>query len=189
MKFRAGQVWKNVLGEEWTISSVVNDIDNPFPVYALNSQQATRTFTEDGHVFFNEGADYLDLVELVKEPEPEGPIPGKFYKRAGNGEKVKFLMKAQYWLYETENGGIFRYEQAPTLAPWEDSLPAVEIKRWAVIFAKDTKEGKRGESLSIHTNVNRAHTFLNKLGEDIFDYEIVELTGTLPERKQTTNKD
>jgi hypothetical protein len=133
-------------------------------------------------------------LELV-QPEEQEPVPGRFYRTVG-GDKAFYIGvdKHKNHLYEID-GEYRKYLDSTTscsasrfdiVGEWVEEvvLPAIEIKRWAVIFAKDTDEGKRGEFLSIHTNVNSAQTFLDKLGTDKINFEIVEFTGTLPERKQ-----
>lgn len=136
-------------------------------------------------------------LELAQPEAAKEPLPGRLY-RTRVGRKVLCVGKSiESWVYEevlTET--LLRYDlpfkyvdgisisDRDIVGEWteETKLPAVEIKRWAVIFAKDTDEGKRGESFSIHTNIKSAQTFLDKLGVGKVNFEIVELTGMLPER-------
>lgn len=186
MKFKVGDRVKyfsdSVLGEVKEVNPTSN-----FP-FIVN--------WEDGSYGSYSNTARLELIQ----PEPQEPLPGKFY-RTRDGDKVFYVGKSKndYFIYQEADGEYEEYAHPfkylfdaddtscmDIVGEWteETKLPSLEIKRWAVVFAKDAKEGKRGESLSIHTNVNSAHIFLNKLGEDMFDCEIVELTGTLPERKQ-----
>lgn len=186
MKFKVGdrvKFWRRYVG---TITYIERNVLGKM-IYRLDGKELNGVIASE-----------YDL-ELV-QPEAQEPVPGRFY-RTNNGDKIFYVGKSKndYFIYQRSDGEYEEYAHPfkylfddddksymDIVGEWVDevTLPAVEIKRWAVVFAKDTKEGKRGESLSIHTNVNSAHIFLNKLGEDMFDCEIVELTGTLPERKQ-----
>lgn len=171
MKFKVGDRVKYVNGNggEYfgSVISVHESLTNPYGVRLDNG------YTE----FYSD----TDLLELI-QPEVQEPVPGKFYKRAGNGEKLKFLMKAKYWLYEAEDGHILKYNPPPTLEPWVDEvvLPAVEIKRWAIVCVEDGITYGRGKVIAEFDTKTRAESY-GATGEYL---EIVELTGTLPERKQ-----
>jgi hypothetical protein len=145
-------------------------------------------------------------IELV-QPEvslpdvAKGPIPGKYYRTRSN-YKLKFIAKASScYLYEHEDAydgfniyefdGPYRYTSAyenvnDIVGEWVDevTLPEVLIKRWAVVLSKDNDKGySRGNIYEICDSAEDAETCL--INWDDSGHEIVELTGTLPERKVT----
>jgi hypothetical protein len=149
-----------------------------------------------------------DSKETVSKLPPE-PVPGHYY-RTREGNKLMFVGKTlkNKYLYDSKKDGLWVFDTRTTVnkdspfrcdivGEWVDSpesqvLPAMEIKRWAVVQVMDkrveygyagghTDEGfddiKRGPVLKINSDINYLKRNL-KDGE-----EIVELTGTLPARE------
>jgi hypothetical protein len=146
---------------------------------------------------------HFEDLELVKDTEetvsnklPPEPIPGQYYRNQFD-EKVLYTGKDKdgFYIYQDDVGNFDPYDlpyfynkddiDEDIIAPWTEPLPAVEIKRWAVIYTKDMDSGKRGESLSVHTSLNRARTFLERYPEEKDNFEIVELVGILPAKEIT----
>ena len=132
-------------------------------------------------------------------PAQKEPIPGKFYRTRG-GDKTLYVGKNRYGLsiYENSSGEYMHY-RTPTqyyvsviniddiVGEWVDEvvLPAVEIKRWSLICNEDYKHWKRGEFRFADNSIQEIEKVLNVYveKEERKYWEIVELTGTLPERK------
>jgi hypothetical protein len=111
-------------------------------------------------------------------------------------------MKAtRYYLYEdVMTDAVLPYSTAYTvgfndsserdiIAPWTDPLPAVEIKRWAIVAKMDVTDNdgdllKRGEHIFGYDSEVDAINHLKDWSNRDW-YEIVELTGTLPAREAT----
>ena len=140
----------------------------------------------------------LELVqpEAAKEPDPKGPIPGKYYRTKG-GDKAFYIGidVHKFHLYEID-GEYYRYldlitscddSQFNIIGEWteETKLPSLEIKRWSLICNEDYKHWKRGEFRFADNSVQEIEKVLNVYveKEERKYWEIVELTGTLPERK------
>ena len=138
--------------------------------------------------------DELELVEAAKEPAQKEPIPGKFYRTRG-GLKLLYVGMGNLdkFVYQ-EEGGYFKNYVLPfnyfddcsesagdIVGEWteETKLPAVEIKRWAVVN-KDGSDVFAG----LFRSKTKADVMLSTLDKSE-QYEIVELIGTLPERKLT----
>ena len=154
--------------------------------------------------------EYLELIQekdplfqgawlrIPKFPYPlKEPVPGKFYK-------TRFGLKLLYvgmgnldrFVYQEEDGYVKQYvlpfhyfddrsESAlDIVGEWmeETKLPSLEIKRWVVVLDNNFKEIKRGEVIGSYSSYDNAKTAIGWKNEDA-TYEIVELTGTLPERK------
>ena len=130
----------------------------------------------------------LELIQPEATSLPPDPIPGNYY-RTRDGDKIHFVgqTKRGVYLYDDIDGDIREYarpfqywtddsDNYDIVAPWTDEavLPAVEIKRWAVISRKDSF------ILKYYTSLVEAKVGLSGLKGD---YEIVELVGVLPERK------
>jgi hypothetical protein len=129
---------------------------------------------------------------------PPKPVPGQFY-RTINNSKVEFICKVGHdWVYKNNNRAIaynqpyafFNHGSHPhfdIIAPWTDPLPAMEIKRWAIVAKIDLEDDdgvlmKRGEYIYGYDSEDAANKNLRAWSNSAW-YEIVELTGTLPARE------
>lgn len=187
MKFKVGDRVKHRLnGNSGMVEVVISEENYPITVYWDN--RVAGLYKEDE----------LELIQ----PKPQEPVPGKFY-RTVNGQKLKYITEtARYYLYEeTNTQELFKYNTPfvyntngdadwGIVGEWVDevTLPAVKIKQWAVVYSKfvpDIVSRNRGEIFTIFTSPEG-----HKAAADILlqypniPLEIVELTGTLPERKQ-----
>jgi hypothetical protein len=132
--------------------------------------------------------DEVPVRNAVTNLPPE-PIPGQLY-RTQHGKKVLYVGKAtERWIYQMVPGDILTYDKPymynPTsceydiIAPWVEPLPAMEIKRWAVVVS--TQWGQKGRGFVLRTTGDKesAKETQKTYHVDV-DTEIVELTGTLP---------
>jgi hypothetical protein len=202
-KFKVGQVWLSRCDAEWEIVSV-NITKAPYPVMARKKKSGSlATFTANGYLYEQEFESVCDLITLIKDTEetvskltPE-PIPGHYY-RTRDGEKILYIGRdlGKHYLYQRMdlNYSLFSrpfncfYESAgeqpnDIVAPWTDPLPAIEIKRWALVRRKGEFEDEvRGTFILSLDSKEEAESVLNSR-LDAENYEIVELTGTLPARE------
>jgi hypothetical protein len=143
-------------------------------------------------------AEELELIQ----PEVQEPVPGKFY-RTREGNKLMFVGKTlkNKYLYDSKKDGLWVFDTRTTVnkdspfrcdivGEWVDSpesqvLPAMEIKRWSLICNKDYGRWKRGEFRFADNSIQEIEKVLNVYveKEERKYWEIVELVGTLPERK------
>ncbi len=124
---------------------------------------------------------------------PPEPIPGQYYKNR-DGIKVLYIGKGRHnvYYYENQSGDIALPFERPyhyhkncnhnydIVAPWteptvRETLPAIEIKRWAVVE-------KDGEVISIHGCPGYALSRIPEHERFVTKF-VVELTGTLPARE------
>lgn len=135
----------------------------------------------------------------VQEPVVEGPIPGKFYRTRG-GDKVFYIGKDNYGycIYQGINGEYLRYQTAylyydkttdinDVVGKWVDTslsqvLPAMEVKSWGLVVTTEWAHRPRG---FVYSAANDTTCFYQVYAKEIKEgvFKIVELTGTLPERK------
>jgi len=130
--------------------------------------------------------------DFVPSKLPPEPVPGQYYRTKG-GDKFKFLAKGiRLWIYEDKDGYIALFKSTAynfismsstndIIAPWTDPLPAVEIKRWAVVL--DTRSQYRGAVDRTFESLEEATRQLNGYYKDKPYYTLVELVGTLPSRE------
>lgn len=138
----------------------------------------------------------LELVlakeEAVSNKLPSEPVPGNYY-RTKDGRKVYFIGKSikGVYLYEDPDNDWLEYTRPfqywqqddddfyDIIAPWTDPLPAMEIKRWAVVCVVGEERGYAAWTFpSEHQAKEKRDSYSCPA-----DYEIVELTGTLPARE------
>jgi hypothetical protein len=127
---------------------------------------------------------------INKNQLPPEPIPGQYYRTIG-GNKVLYIGKDKhdYFVYQVEDGDFIQYETATKfavdgytntvdiIAPWTEPLPAVPIRRWALVSTVTRKEpprASRGEVMRYCDSIEEAE---EERGDE---EEIVELVGTLP---------
>lgn len=182
MKFKVGDKVR-YLNSNMKVVKVFPQAARPYVIQSL----------DESHEFYC----FEDNLELI-QPEVQNPIPGKFY-RTRCGDKLRFLIKGiKEYVYEDEDGIILSYvtpikysEYSPDremlndiVGEWTDEivLPVVEVKRWAIVLTIDSVGHKRGEVMTTCADKQ----FL----EDSFKQDLklgvvalIELTGTLPERK------
>jgi hypothetical protein len=136
-----------------------------------------------------------ESLKKVANRLPPEPVPGQFYRTRGD-EKVWYIGKDSVGHYCYENTlGIRRYElpfqmeagqlrghYTDIVAPWTKPLPAMEIKRWGIVYSKDTKTHPRGYFITASESKAVALAAITHYYSDI-PVEIVELTGTLPAKE------
>jgi hypothetical protein len=200
MKFKVGD---RVRYKNNDIGSVEYISKNTTTVYFIKCDRTVGS-SENGHIVYAAMEDELQSLESGPElgtleyvgawtakgtPAPKEPIPSKFY-RTRDGDKVLYLGKDKhdYFIYQDDAGAFLDYERPfkylfnddscmDIVSEWVDEvvLPAIEIKRWVVVYERSTV-------LSWHASKEEAQVNINKnFGAD--KKEIVELTGVLPERK------
>lgn len=201
-KFKVGQVWLSRCGDEWEIVGV----DICFRPYTVRARKKSSgnlaTFTINGYLYTQEFDSVCDLVTLIKDVEetvsklPPEPIPGQFYSTR-DGDKVFYVGKGRCGNYYYENAvryvryvydRPFHYYKTQSheydiIAPWTNPLPAIEIKRWALVRRKGEFEDEvRGTFILSLDSKEEVESVLNSR-LDAENYEIVELTGILPARE------
>jgi hypothetical protein len=145
-----------------------------------------------------------EIVAPWTEPSalPAEPTAGQFY-RTRDGNKVQYVGKVKYsWVYMDEASDELHRYSTPffyleendsdgwdIIAPWSDPLPAIEIRRWAIIAKIDLNDDdgvlmKRGEYIGGYASEDAANKDLRAWSNSAW-YEIVELVGTLPSRETT----
>lgn len=188
---------KHSRGAGWHEEGELEPIQ-PKPATIKTTNDKLRKAFEERRILWRERAEQGETEISLTEPAKE-PVPGRFY-RTRDGSKFKFLMKAtksylyesqtrcygepEFFVYEFERP-YHRYLDGKTydediVGEWTEAitLPSLEIKRWAVVCNEKGPGMDRGEVVCIFPSYERAHNHCG-LGS-----EIVELTGTLPERKQ-----
>lgn len=140
------------------------------------------------------GAGWHEESELTQvQPEPQEPVPGKFY-RTREGCKALYIGRSSNGSYVYEYDGYLRQHQLPyqfraeagytcmadIVGEWVDVLPTVEIKQWVVV---DNQSKSRGIVWSVHDSRENAERSITSHEKPTDYFEIVELTGVLPERK------
>jgi hypothetical protein len=138
-------------------------------------------------------------LELVQPEVVKEPVPGRFY-RTRDGSKMQYVGKAgDIWVYcdaayvqksLVQYDEPYKYISGDTRpfdieGEWVDVLPAMEIKRWAVVYILDNGMAwRRGDKIPFQDDfysLLAAQNFIAKQGNPE-ELEIVELTGVLPER-------
>jgi hypothetical protein len=189
MKLEVGKRYRRVDGE---ITQPLQKWNNK--TYPFEDPRSECTYTSDGCRFSSGKYDEFDLVEEYTEPTDNEvthfePIPGKYY-RTEDGSKVFYVGKDKYNfdVYQKSLGEYLKYTDGTTCcktsdlniaSEWVDEviLPAVEIKRWAIVRTTPYKGLWRGYVRSVGDNKKTLESDKQE------DEEIVELTGTLQERK------
>lgn len=188
MKFKVGDRVKTLKGKELGTVDYIQDNEYPYVVKWDKGMSSG----------------YMDNELELIQTEAQEPIPGKFYRTRG-GLKLLYVGMGNLdrFVYQEEDGYFNNYvlpfnyfddrsESAlDIVGEWVDSpesqieevtLPAMEIKRWAVVFTKDGKFIRRGDVVCICSSFVDA---VHRAAECEEHVEIVELIGTLPERKVT----
>jgi hypothetical protein len=131
-----------------------------------------------------------DFVFSKLDVLPPAPTPGQYY-RTREGSRMMFIGKGfTSWVYQNESNtftyaGPFKFacdsdnQDLDIIAPWTDPLPAVEIKRWAVVAVQDGGMSYRGKILAEFNSKPAAQAWSGASGVYL---EIVELVGILPAR-------
>jgi hypothetical protein len=194
-QFKVGQVWADKEGTRWTIKRIGKSI--------CAECVGWKTWFDLSGVYCQPKESKYDLITLVKDTEdtvtnkldevrtnqlPPEPIPGQYY-RTKDGFKLHFIGKGKYVYYYENGTGDSKYtfdrpyhyhkncdHDYDIIAPWTEPLPAVEIKRWAIVRTMPYKGLWRGYVRSVGDNKKTLE--LDKQDDE----EIVELVGTLPVR-------
>jgi hypothetical protein len=180
---------------------LLNDREDPDDLITL-IKDTEETVTEDEN---KELAQALQAIAKNTVSLPPEPVPGQYY-RTRNNKKICHIGKMidGTYLYQYcepgECNGTFMYYSEPfhlsdknelvdIIAPWTEPLPAIEIKRWAIVQVTDKRleyrncggrsdagftDIKRGEVLKCSSDINYLKQNLKE------DEEIVELVGILP---------
>jgi hypothetical protein len=191
LKFKVGDRVKHYFDD--CLGTVEHVRSDRFHLYIVMWDNCERNaYTESELVLAKE--------ETVSNKLPSEPVAGQYY-RTKDGFKLLFIGKGKdYFYYESrpENGALcfvypYQYHKNGShdydiVAPWTEPLPAMEIKRWAIVAKIDVTDNngdllKRGEHIFGYDSEDDAKNHL--IGWSNKDwYEIVELTGTLPATEQ-----
>jgi hypothetical protein len=137
---------------------------------------------------FSQAIDSYFKKEETVSKLPHEPTPGQFY-RTRDGHKMLCVGKGvKGWIYQSADNICLLVYDSPymfnttpgdndIIAPWTDPLPAMEIKRWAVV---DNKTKHRGAVIISNSSKEEAEYYLREMCINPNDFEIIELTGTLP---------